>query len=138
MMLIFASVPWIPPSELQLVPEDQVQETIIISAIGLTMAVVALVGARRYSIPMLALAVVWFLVRYGVVVYLATETESTDLPLDTSLMEWIIFQSVITCLWIYPFIFLIKEIKNGIMSYDTYPREEYSCCCVNLRRRYGG
>ena len=42
--------------------------------------------------------------------------------------------AVILCLWIYPSIFLMKEIHQGIMTKETYPREEYSCCCSARRR----
>lgn len=30
----------------------------------------------------------------------------------------------------YPHVFLIQEIRAGIMTRDNYPIEEQSCCCV--------
>lgn len=30
----------------------------------------------------------------------------------------------------YPHVFLIKEIRAGIMTKENYPVEEQSCCCV--------
>jgi hypothetical protein len=30
----------------------------------------------------------------------------------------------------YPHVFLIKEIRAGIMTPENYPIEEQSCCCV--------
>jgi hypothetical protein len=35
---------------------------------------------------------------------------------------------MLVLLRIYPTIFLVKEIRNGIMTRETYPREEYLCC----------
>jgi hypothetical protein len=40
---------------------------------------------------------------------------------------------IFTLLWTYPSIFLAMEIKKGIMTKETYPREEFSCCCVSRR-----
>jgi len=37
-------------------------------------------------------------------------------------------------LYLYPVIGLISEIKSGIMSQETYPREAYSCCCDPKRQ----
>jgi hypothetical protein len=42
-----------------------------------------------------------------------------------------ILLGAITALWIYPSIMLILEIRRGIMSRETYPREEFSCCCTS-------
>jgi hypothetical protein len=127
--------------EVEAILENNVTGNIIVSAIGLAMAIVALLGARMYSIPMLALNVVWFLVSYAVSVYFTVDNFNKLNELDTTTTPYrvpvglLVFQFVVTCLWIYPFVFLIKEIKSGIMSYETYPREEHSCCCVDNRRR---
>jgi large-conductance mechanosensitive channel len=37
----------------------------------------------------------------------------------------------ITAFWIYPSVMLITEIRSKVMSRETYPREEFSCCCVS-------
>jgi hypothetical protein len=37
---------------------------------------------------------------------------------------------VMSSLFAYPHFFLIKEIRSGIMSVNTYPIEKQSCCCV--------
>lgn len=41
-----------------------------------------------------------------------------------------IINGIITAILIYPHIVLILEIKAGIMTPDTFYREQYSCCCV--------
>lgn len=33
-------------------------------------------------------------------------------------------------LFLYPHIFLVKEIRSGIMTALNYPNEKHSCCCV--------
>lgn len=33
-------------------------------------------------------------------------------------------------LFAYPHGFLIKEVRDGIMTKENYPNEEHSCCCV--------
>ena len=125
----------------QTILEDSATWVIILSAVGLVMAIIGLLGARMYNIPMLALVIVWFLVNYGLSVYNVINNIDQLNELDTTTTEyrvpigWLIFQFVITCLWIYPYGGLIYEIKQGIMSYETYPREEYSCCCVDNSRR---
>ena len=30
----------------------------------------------------------------------------------------------------YPHMYLIMEMRNGIMTKETYPYEQHSCCCV--------
>jgi hypothetical protein len=47
-----------------------------------------------------------------------------------SLWNLEIVGAVVSLLFAYPHIFLIKEIRNGIMSEETYPVEKQSCCCV--------
>lgn len=37
---------------------------------------------------------------------------------------------VAMCLWIYPHVGFIVQVRRGIMSKETYPRQQYSCCCV--------
>lgn len=122
--------------------DSNVTLNIVVAAVGLAMAITGLIGARMYNIPMLAIVAVWFLVSFGIGVYTIIDTINlyNDSPNTTEDYRipygWLIFQFVVTCLWIYPFLGLIAEIKKGIMSYETYPREEYSCCCVsNTGRR---
>ncbi|KAL3894871.1 MAG: hypothetical protein SGARI_007617, partial [Bacillariaceae sp.] len=112
---------------------------IIISAVGLAMAIVGLVGARIYNIPMLLAVCVWYLVNFGLYIWawIANINAINDLPQTTTPYRYpiglIIFQAVVTGLWMYPHIGLSMEIQKGIMSRETYPREEYSCCCVDKR-----
>ena len=49
-------------------------------------------------------------------------------PFDCSPIPGIIISAVITGLWMYPLVGFIMEVRKGIMSRETYPREEYCCC----------
>jgi len=51
-----------------------------------------------------------------------------------SLAPEIVIQAVLTLFFMYPHIGFIMEVHSGIMSAETYPREEFSCCCVSSRR----
>lgn len=42
--------------------------------------------------------------------------------------------AILTALWIYPSVFLVWEIQRGIMTRETYPREEKCCCCTKNPR----
>jgi Ni,Fe-hydrogenase I cytochrome b subunit len=32
--------------------------------------------------------------------------------------------------FLYPHVYLIMEMRNGILSKETYEQEKFSCCCV--------
>jgi len=42
----------------------------------------------------------------------------------------IIVNIIVYALFIYPIVGMILEVKSGIMSAATYPREAHSCCCL--------
>eukprot|EP00529_Nitzschia_sp_RCC80_P031977 CAMPEP_0113459552 /NCGR_PEP_ID=MMETSP0014_2-20120614/10514_1 /TAXON_ID=2857 /ORGANISM="Nitzschia sp." /LENGTH=218 /DNA_ID=CAMNT_0000351145 /DNA_START=91 /DNA_END=747 /DNA_ORIENTATION=+ /assembly_acc=CAM_ASM_000159 len=133
------------PGTVNNVNDDQAQDLIndrglyilIISAIGFFFSFVAIFGAMWYNIWMLAINILWFLVAYGVNIWAneVTIDRINELPSQSttyrSPIGLYIIQAIVTMLWCYPFFGLINEIKKGIMSKETYPREEYSCCCTN-------
>lgn len=107
------------------------------------MAIVALLGARFYNIWMLAVVVVWFVVSYAIGIFFAIDTindvnnlNNPDIDTFRNPYGIFVFNAVVTGLWIYPHVGLILEIKKGIMTPETYPREEYSCCCIDKSRSY--
>jgi len=128
--------------------DDEIEEifngnttrNIATSAVSFVMALVALLGARFYNIPMLCLVILWFLVSYALSVYFGIDNINQVNALETGDVEYrypigvFVGQAIVTALWIYPHVGLILEIRSGIMSRETYPREEYSCCCVDNRR----
>jgi len=60
----------------------------------------------------------------------AEDETGTDVDThDTTYVIWLIF----LMLWVYPSVGFVMEVHKGIMSRETYPREEFSCCCINNR-----
>jgi hypothetical protein len=51
----------------------------------------------------------------------------------TIVLNLIVFNAAaifLACCFAYPHVFLIREIKKGIMTKDNYYNENQSCCCV--------
>lgn len=96
----------------------------IIAAILFFVNLFALVAALRYSLRMLRSALLFILIEFGWDIY-----ESTVKYAGSSLIYGIVGTVIGYGLYIYPLVGLILEIKSGVMSKETYPREAYSCCC---------
>jgi hypothetical protein len=62
-----------------------------------------------------------------------TEWDDLEKVLNTYMYITYAITIVFTLLWTYPSIFLAMEIKKGVMTKETYPREAFSCCCVARR-----
>eukprot|EP00533_Pseudo-nitzschia_delicatissima_P007316 CAMPEP_0116082800 /NCGR_PEP_ID=MMETSP0327-20121206/2920_1 /TAXON_ID=44447 /ORGANISM="Pseudo-nitzschia delicatissima, Strain B596" /LENGTH=195 /DNA_ID=CAMNT_0003573619 /DNA_START=82 /DNA_END=669 /DNA_ORIENTATION=- len=86
-----------------------------------------LFAALKYNVCMLYTVVVFELISLALNIYQATVAQTTAGGVTIA----IIINCLICALIIYPTAGLIKEIKEGIMSVETYPREAYSCCCMN-------
>jgi hypothetical protein len=108
--------------------------------VSVVSAICGLVGGIRYNIPLVSIQVLWLIVAFVVSIVLsvvAINDVNDQLDLNGNGEEelnqpigYYIFSAVITCLWMYPHVGFIMEVKSGLMSLETYPREEYSCCCV--------
>ena len=89
-------------------------------AILLCFSVFSLVAALRYSVCMLGTVVLFILVQLGWSLYVVIGNPSNG----TGAITGGIIGSIIGYgLWLYPVIGLIIEIKSGVMSRETYPRE---------------
>lgn len=98
----------------------------IIAAIFFFVNLFALVAALRYSLCMLSTVVLLILIEFGLQIYEITVTYAGNSnPLICSIIGAVIGYG----LYLYPVVGLILEIKSGVMSKETYPREAYSCCC---------
>jgi len=109
--------------------------TIVLSAVFLFFNIWTLCAALRYSTCMLSTNVILILIQFGFNIYNAWAVQDqadTQYDVDFNIGNFIgsIVGSVIFYgLYLYPVIGLISEIKSGVMSQETYPREAYSCCC---------
>jgi hypothetical protein len=113
----------------------------IFVGIGVVASMCSLVGAIQYNIYLVAINIVWLITEYIATVviemlaYLEIEesyagTQNIRMPWAS----WVISAIIISAFFIYPMVRFIREINLGVMSRETYPREEFSCCCA--RRRY--
>jgi len=109
----------------------------IISGIGLVASIASLVGAVNYNIYLVAVNVIWMMIQYIASVIISEQfynsiDDKVEGDLSSPILSYVI-QAVVVGLFIYPHVGFIREVKSGIMSRETYPREEYSCCCVSRR-----
>jgi len=108
---------------------------IVIYAIFFFFNIWTLCAALRYSTCMLSTNVIVILVQFGFNIYnywqfYHQQEEQYTSEFQTGSFIGSIVGSVIGYgLYLYPVIGLISEIKSGVMSQETYPREAYSCCC---------
>ena len=108
----------------------------VIFGLGMICYAVPLYGAITYNIPMIFGGIAWSIITFvagNAVTYLnfeeaedlAKEGESMDVPYPSIGADLILL-----LLLVYAHAMLIREIRTGIMSEKTYPREKYSCCCT--------
>jgi hypothetical protein len=114
----------------------------IFSGISIVLSSLAIVGAYYYKIILVGLNVLWLVVAYVLGIVLAVQYcgEFCDYY-DSDYYYYsycycslhggtVIGMGAVMCLYAYPHIGFIVQVHKGIMSRETYPREEYSCCCV--------
>ena len=110
----------------------------IIGGIGLLAFAVPIYGALQYNIPMIGYGIFWLLASFAAmtavqVVFTSNMNDvmkegedERNVPIAN-----IVLSLIGTLLYIYPHVGLMHEISSGIMSPETYPREEFSCCCIS-------
>jgi len=136
--------------DLTKIVEDHALNILIVQIVGIVMTVTGLVGAVIFNFYMVALYVLWSILALIVGIILQKQTldemldwvekedgggsdpqlASLETTLNTALISTYAGAAILTALWVYPSIFLAVEIKKGIMTKATYPREETSCCCL--------
>ena len=83
-------------------------------------------AALRYNVSILCCVIVILLFNYVWEIAFTIVLYGVGMNIVYTNLTYVIFA--------YPVVGLISEIKSGIMSKETYPREAYSCCCqLNLR-----
>ena len=98
----------------------------VIGALQVLFYIFQIVAAIKYNVWMLATVIVvnlaWFVL--AIIQVFRGPAQSTG-----NVVGSIVFYVIFFALEIYPTAGLLKEIKAGTMSKETYPREAYSCCC---------
>jgi Ca2+/Na+ antiporter len=139
------------------IQDDYSTSSLILNICSLIMALVSIVGAIQFNQHMVGLAVLYVLINfilsvvfgskavneilevlnesdYGIEDDILAPTEADQESVEravryVALLSYVIV-GFITAFWIYPSVMLITEIRSKIMTRETYPREEFSCCCV--------
>mmetsp|Transcript_23831 Transcript_23831/g.67384 ORF Transcript_23831/g.67384 Transcript_23831/m.67384 type:complete len:244 (+) Transcript_23831:214-945(+) len=121
--------------EVEFIVDEMRTAQIVTDIFSIIFSLCAIYGAKSYNKHLVMANAVYILAAYIALtiktaqVYddLEDETgESVDQPIG-SYISGVIFAG----LWAHPSIGFVYEVRKGIMSEETYPREEFSCCCVN-------
>eukprot|EP00980_Cylindrotheca_fusiformis_P010004 scaffold2214_cov139-Cylindrotheca_fusiformis.AAC.1 len=145
--------------ELQAILSDAGDTLFIVAIVHIVMTIIAITGACMFNFYLVAIYPFWAIANCVLVVinqaklikgvfdWIGDEIEGSgadqedveeafgvDLGTiedyaDYYLYFIMVFSILFTLLWTYPSIFLAIEIKKGIMTQETYPRERSSCCC---------
>jgi len=112
--------------------EEDIKNALKISAVfyglGIGVAVFVMFGARIYNIWIVAIGLIWNIVQTICAIAINSQVfRDHDLTYPAYLA---VIEVVIVLLIIYPKAMFIYEVHSGIMSPETYDREEQSCCCV--------
>jgi fumarate reductase subunit C len=110
---------------------------IICSIVSIALSSAAIAGAVKYNMFLVGANGVWLIVGYIIAlisVLNACNTWNVEYPYSYYECQVngfaILVSLVVAGLWAYPHVGFIHEVRKGIMSENTYSREEYSCCCV--------
>ena len=100
----------------------------IFVGVSIVVSILVIWGANQYKTWAVIVGIVWLVVQYiSSVVWITIAYKDYDE--NTPIVNFVV-SAIITCLFIYPHVGFVMEIKSGVMSKETYPREESSCCCV--------
>jgi hypothetical protein len=120
---------------LETIEKSYLVESIFVG-IGLVASMCSLVGGIRYNIYLVRINVVWLIIEYIATIVIQMlaymEIEENYAGTQNMKMPWVnwVISALISAFFIYPMVRFIREINLGIMSRETYPREQFSCCCT--------
>jgi hypothetical protein len=114
----------------QLVNDLEKSSTItsVIYGVGIVVSLIVIYGAIGFKASMVGLGIIWT-VAQTVASIILQQQSYRESGLKYPIVDAFI-RVVISGLLIYPPALFISEVRRGIMSRETYHREEYSCCCV--------
>lgn len=109
--------------------EDALRGVAWMVVIGWFLSFASLYGAFTYRIIPVGINALYMFITYLASGAIQTQAAKTHDEMNYGPGAWII-NAVITGLFIYPHVMFITEVRGGILSEETYPREKQSCCCV--------
>jgi hypothetical protein len=106
----------------------------IIGTIAVFATIIPIYGAYRFDNRLIGFGVGFlflsFVTRFVVVYTLIEKADNVSENVMFAQPTFVYtLYSIIIALFVYAHIGLMYEINKGIMSAETYPREEYCCCC---------
>jgi hypothetical protein len=123
------------------VVEDTYRQLAILNGVGLFASIVAIVGACRYNVYMVGFNILYIIASFITSIVLTNEAFNTleedyngDDDISFPIVNFAIQGVYILFLVIYPHVGFMSEVKSGILSEETYPREAFSCFCTPNRR----
>jgi hypothetical protein len=120
------------------VVEDTYRQLAILYGVGLFASIVAIVGACRYNVYMVGFNVLYIIACFITSIVLTNEAFNTlkedyngddDISFPISNFAGVFGLLIV----IYHHLGFMSEVRSGILSEETYPREEFSCCCTSFR-----
>jgi len=113
--------------------EDYQTAQIILGVLWIVFGAGAVVGALKYNVQLVGLYALYLVACLITDVTLMVNT-CNDFEGSGKQCHFngapIVVEVIFVAINIYPSIGFIVEVRKGIMSKETYPREEYSCLCV--------
>lgn len=110
--------------------------SLIFLCVTIGVNIATLFGAHLYNVLLVGVGVLWLLINLAFNIFLSIENKhwadangeyhTMFITLPVAIMFFVLW----TVLLLYPYVTFIIEVRSGVMSPETYPRQEYSCCCV--------
>lgn len=109
--------------------EHAYQQNSIVIGVGILVGFIVIFGAITYRASLILLGIVWFMIQTALEIFFLYPVVK-DLNYHGSAAWTALIGPIVWLLiLIYPHIVFFFEIKKGVMSAETYPRERQSCCC---------
>jgi hypothetical protein len=109
---------------------------IVFSVVSLLSGTGAIVGAVTFNSILVGINAAWICLGFiGSIIaaplYCAS-WEAKDSDNECFINYSGIVSGIVTAIFfVYPHVMFVWEVKKGIMTKETYPRDKYSCCCTS-------
>jgi hypothetical protein len=110
-----------------------------INAITIFSSFCAFAGALKYNVSFVTANISWmmFAFIFGLIFRVRTTANlnlyNPDYEYSTNWFA-VVLTAAVDVLFVYAQAAFIQEVKLGVLSKETYPREAYSCCCLSQRK----
>lgn len=102
---------------------------IIMSSFGWFVSLYAIYGAYMYRVIPVAVQALYTAIYWIATNVMQQRASANHVEYSHEWLNWVI-TLIMSLFFIYPHVMLVTELRSGIMTANTYPREKQSCCCV--------